>query len=243
MNFNLDNIKKEIEERRNQSIIKEETLGTGSGIRKSDSKRFIVELLNSVNSGVPTPAVQAIRAVSESTEANHGVPVAVAKSHYNPPTQSASRQAVNEYTQPVQQSQMVDKRDTFFEEQMARAKELITKKPTSNPNAGLSQQLAEYSTSQYVGAGAPQQPLNEVQHYGAVNPALLNEQIRKTMIDVLGGNTFDKLVEETFRNVITEMYTREKIENVINEFIDSGKFKKVVVETILDIQKRKQNLK
>lgn len=243
MNFDLDNIKKEIEERRNQSIIKEETLGTGGGIRKTDSKRFIVELLNSVNSGVPTPAVQAIRAVSESTEANHGVPVAVAKSHYTPPT-PAVRQQVNEFTQPVQNTQMYDRRDAFFEEQMAKAKDLVTRKQTTpNQNTGLSQQLAEYATSQYVGAGATQQPLHEVQQYGAINPSLLNEQIRKTMIDVLGGNTFDKLVEETFRNVITEMYTREKIENVINEFIESGKFKKVVVETILDIQKRKQTLK
>ncbi len=229
MEFNLDSIKKEIEERKSGQVIMEQAFGK-SGVPKTDKKRFLTDLLNSVNHGnVTTPAVAAIRAVSETTEKIHGMPRQGMT--YNTPSP-----ATTSYTPPTNYGVVNetggDRGDNYFEQQMQRSQELLKNK--SNSNAGLSQILNEH------GAGQPQQSY-VTEQYGSVNLNVLNEQIRKTMTEVLGGTSLDKMVESTFKNMITEMYTKEKIENVVNEFVENGKFEKIVRDVIIDLSNRKKN--
>lgn len=245
MEFNLEELKKDIEARKSENLVREQAFGRGNGILKGDKKRFLVDLVNSVNQGADTPAVQTVRAISETTEKLHGMPRKGMT--YNAPTQQT-----NAYIPPVPNQNLgvvneggFERGDSYFEQQQQRAQELLKLRlgngAIQNPNAGLSQQLNEYAQTPYIGNNQPQY-MNE-QLGGNINANVLNEHIRKTMTEVLAGSTFDKIVEDTFRNVITEMYTKEKIENVVNEFINEGKFAKVVRDVIVDLQNRKKNTK
>jgi hypothetical protein len=117
----------------------------------------------------------------------------------------------------------------------------------SNPNAntpqqgaGLSQTLAEYANAPFVGTGM-QQPLNEGGGFNANN---LNEHITRTMNEVMGGSNFTKIVAEAYKNMINEMYTKEKVETVLVEIVQSDVFKKImkkqIVDTLIEIQNRKK---
>lgn len=229
--LSLEALKKDIESRKQETLIKEQASGRG-GVPKTDKHTFLRSLLDSVNgSSTNNPAVQAIRAVSESTEAKFGTPEKIRPNQQQQP---------QNYQQPVQQivqpqQQQFDQRggDDYFERQMRLGEERLralngqTQQPS---NAGLSQVLTEYNQAPFIGQ-------NGNQNYGSgLNATMLNEHIRKTMTEVLANSTFDKLVEETFRNVITEMYTKEKIEAVINEFIQNGKFKTIVDERIKELR-------
>lgn len=232
--FSLDALKKDIELRKQESLLMETTMGK-TGVPKTDKRTFLTNLLNSVNTqDRNNSAVQAIKAVSESTEAKYG----------GIPEKNRGNQRINETIQPQQQfapqPQTFDRGEDFFERRMREQEELIRQKSGGvqpQNNAALSHVVNEYRQAPYVGS-----PMNEQYNPnmgGGLNASMLNEHIRKTMTEVLAGSTFDKLVEDTFRNVITEMYTKEKIENVINEFIEGGKFKKVVVDSINELLKKK----
>lgn len=231
MEFNLETIKQEIESRRSSNIVNEQTTVNSRGTK--GGQKFLLELLNSVNNnGAPTQAVQVLRQVTEVSDQKYG---AVGKStgHYVPPTQ-------------VQQEQFpsvnsgVERDENFFEQQLQRNMEMLRHKAASStiqqPSAGLSQVLNEYAGTPYVGA-----PINNVSG-GGINANALNEHITKTMSEVMGGSNFTKIVEGAYKNMINEMYTKEKIETALVEIIQGDTFKKImkkiVVDTLIEIQNR-----
>lgn len=231
--LSLEALKKDIESRKQENIIKEQTSGRG-GVPKTDKHTFLRNLRNSVNGeGVNNPAVEAIRAVSESTEAKFGVPEKVRINSSQTHTTRVETVQNNHVQQNVQPQQQFERGDDYFDRQMRLGEErlrALNGQPQQQNNGGLSQVLTEYNQAPFIGQ-------NGNQNYGAgLNASMLNEHIRKTMVDVLANSTFDKLVEDTFRNVITEMYTKEKIEAVINEFIQTGKFKTIVDERIKELR-------
>jgi hypothetical protein len=237
--FSLDALKKDIESRKQESLLKETAMGK-SGVPKTDKRTFLVNLLNTVNGQADTnnPAVQAIRAVSENTEAKFGIPERIRTNQRG----GGDIVQPQQYVQQPQQQQTFDRGEEFFDRRLREQEELLRQRAGGQPvqsNAPLSQIVSEYRQAPYVGAPMNEQYNPNANMGGGLNAAMLNEHIRKTMTEVLAGSTFDKLVEDTFRNVITEMYTKEKIENVINEFIDGGKFKKVVVDSINEMLKKK----
>lgn len=237
--FNLENIKKEIEARKTESIVK----GQAMGVAPKNGKKFLVDLLTSVNHGTPTPAVQALRTLSESTEQRFGLVTHAGKEIVN------KGGAVQTYTPPINNTQQPimndngDRGESFFDQQMAKATDMLKYKtnPQPTPNAGLSQTLSEYANAPYVGTG--QQPMNE-SYNGGVNANMLNEHITRTMSEVMGGSNFTKLVEGAYKNMINEMYTREKVEQVLVEIIQGDTFKKIlkkqIVDTLIEIQNRKK---
>lgn len=235
--LSLEALKKDIESRKQETIIKEQASGRG-GVPKTDKRTFLISLLNTVNGAGDTNnvAVQAIRAVSESTEAKFGTPEKIRPNSTHTRIENVQN---NQFQQP-QTSQVDRGQDDFFEKQMQlgqeRLKNLNTQSQTPNNN-GLSQVLTEYNQAPFIGQ-------NNNQQYGSgLNASMLNEHIRKTMTEVLANSTFDKLVEETFRNVITEMYTKEKIESVINEYIQTGKFTKLIDHRLTELRKINESKK
>lgn len=236
MEFNLDNIKQEIESRKAENSLKEQAAGR-VGQSPHAKKKFLVDLLTSVNSGTPTPAVSALRNLNETTEQIYGgVGKAGAQQTYVPPTNTGAQHAI----QPVNEVYRGGERgDEFFEQQMELAKEKLRNKAGTaqlTPNAGLSQTLTEYANAPYIGQN---QPIG-----GGINAGALNEHVTKSMNEVMGSSQFTKIVAEAYKNMINEMYTKEKVESVLVEIVQSDTFKKImkkqIVETLIDIQNRKK---
>jgi len=240
MEFDLDKIKQEIEARKTETVIREQATGK-AGIQKLSKREFLTGLLTSVNQSVETPAVQALKTLTETTEQRYGAvgkPGVNASQTYVPPTNQV--QPINEiYTS---HPQSFERGDAFFEKQMAKAAEMLKLKSNSNQqpaNAGLSQTLAQYANAPFMGAPA-NQSLNESLG-GGINASMLNEHINRTMTEVMGGSNFTKLVEGAYKNMINEMYTREKVESVLVEIVQGDTFKKILTKQIVETLKFIQN--
>jgi len=250
MDFNLEKIKEEIEARKSESRLTEEVNGTGRMGAPRDSKKFLVELLTSVqNNGVPTPAVQALRAVTEVTDQRLGVPVSAGgkvvqqnQQVYTAPAAGYNQQPMNEVYQP-QPQQLGERDDSYFDRQMQMAVEKLRtngRPAPQNPNAGLTQTLADFANTQF--AGAPSSQVNN-----NLNPSMLNEQVNRSMNEIMGSSQFTKIVGEAYKNMINEMYTKEKVESILVEIIQGDTFKKIlkkqIVDTLIEIQNRKKEAK
>ncbi len=245
--FNLDAVKKEIDERRSGQLVNEQTTGTGRMGAPRDSKKFLVDLLTSVNNnGVPTPAVQALRQVTEITDQRLGVPTTAGKeapivqpNQQGYPQQQYAQQPMNENLMPQQQMPVGDGRgDVFFEQQMQKGMELLRQRGVQNQQpqqlgAALSQSLNEYANAPFMGQPA---------QGSVVNAGALNEHITKTMNEMTSNPNFGRLVESAYKNMINEMYAKEKIETALVEIVQSDTFKKImkktIVDTLLEIQNR-----
>jgi len=239
--FNIESIKKEIDERRSKQQITEQTTGTGRMGAPRDSKKFLVDLLNSVNNnGAPTPAVQALRQVTEITDQRLGVPTTAGKTPQPGLTQPTyNNTPVQNYTHQPQQmiNEGGERTDSYFDQQMQRGYDMLRNRAggqTPQPNAGLSQVLTEYNNAPFVGT-----PQNGNM---GVNAGALNEHIARTMNEMTNSSNFVNLVSEAYKNMINEMYTKEKIETALVEIIQSDTFKKImkknIVDTLLEIQNR-----
>jgi hypothetical protein len=241
--FNLDVIKKEIEERKATQIVTEQSTGTGRMGAARDSKKFLIGLLQSVNQGAPTPEVQALRTVTEMSDAKYGVPTTVGRPAPQvqpyaptPQQQSYQPQALNENFGVPPQDLRGD--ESYFDQQMQRGMELLRQRSNqnANPNVGLSQALNEYSTAPFV---------NQPTQGGAINAGALNEHINKTLNEMTNNSNFIRLVEAAYKNMINEMYAKEKIETALVEIVQSDTFKKLmkktIVDTLIEIQNRNKS--
>src|SRR5258706_3478084 len=149
MEFNLDNIKQEIEARKAENSLKEQAVGR-VGQSPQAKKKFLVDLLTSVNNGTPTTAVTALRNLNETTEQIYGgVGKSGSAATYVPPVNTAQPHAI----QPVNEMNGGERGDVYFEQQMELAKDKLRNKSNSlqlTPNAGLSQTLTEYANAPYI---------------------------------------------------------------------------------------------
>jgi hypothetical protein len=70
-----------------------------------------------------------------------------------------------------------------------------------------------------------------VEQPGVINEQLevLNEKIEKNL---------DKMVESAFKNVLSDIYTKQKIQEALGDFLKSDDFIKVVGQAINEIAKR-----
>lgn len=242
--FNLENIKKEIDARKSQNAVNEQAAGK-VGQSPQAKKKFLVDLLTSVNNGTPTSAVYALNHINEATESKHGLATHGGKSIVNkggvvntyvPPT------PMNETHQNINVQPQVERGESYFDQQMRIGQERLLNnagQPVATPNAGLSQALNEYANAPYVGQ-------NQQMMTGAgINANMLNEHVIKTMNEVMGGSNFTKIVAEAYKNMINEMYTKEKIEAALVEAFQGETFKKVIkkqiVDTLIEIQNRKKS--
>lgn len=237
--FNLDSIKQEIEARRSEQMLTEQQTGTGRMGAPRESKKFLVDLLQSVNQGgAPTAAVQALRTVTEQSDAIYGVPTTIGRPSPSMPQTQYQPQPQQYNQQPYQQPQQLNENfmggnttgdrgaDSYFEQQMQQGMELLRVRAQKNqqgqPQAGLGQALNEYNNAPMM----PQQ---------GFNPNMLNEHIANSA-------NFQKLVEGAYKNMINEMFAKEKIENALVEIVQSETFKKImkktIVDTLLEIQNR-----
>ncbi len=231
--IDLEVLKKSVEERKNNSMIVEQAMGK-TGVPKTDKRTFLANLLSSVNQGDRNnTAVQALQTLNETVEATRGVPTAVAKN------MGVGRMGEAYTPAPATPNTSYRDGDAAFEREVQKRAEDMVRlgKMNASNSVPLSEAVNNYAKTPYVG-----QPMNEQYAPQQQYSSPMNEQILKSVADVMGSAMFDKMINESFRNVITEIYTKEKIENVIKEYVESDIFKKVVAGKVADTIKQLQEI-
>jgi hypothetical protein len=225
-------LKQQIEAGKAQQTTKEVALGRvpEGAIPKKNKKAFLNELVHSMRSGVSTSATEAIRSVNETVEVKRGQPPAVAKNtggkyalprqQYTPINENViqpqiPRTAANDWAIP----QFVqvgggygNEREDLFEQ-------------------NLQKQMAAFDQMKMNGNPVAAQIMQQPQY-----PHQMNEQV--VVQQPMTERNMDKLVESAFKNVLTEIYTKQKIQESLHDFLASDEFEKIVSGVILRIAKR-----
>ena len=236
--INFEELKKNIGKQKEDHNTKEVALGRipAGAIKKSGNRKaFLNELVTSMHLGVKTNASETVRVVSETVEAKRGLPSAAAKNvagKYIPPRQNTSIQLNEQQVAPVNRPSGGDwgipqgvsgnygggidgEREGLYEQQLAKQMAMYDQmKMSGNP---VAQQILQQP--QYVQQPQQQQYVVEQQGVG-------------------DGRNIEKLVEGAFKNVLTEIYTKQKIQEALSDFLKSDDFVKVVGQAINEIAKR-----
>lgn len=225
-------LKQQIEAGKAQQTTKEVALGRvpEGAIPKKSKKAFLNELVHSMRSGVSSNATEAIRSVNETVEVKKGQPPAVAKNtggkyavprqHYTPMNENVMqpqpRTAANDWGIPqgVQTGGGYggNEREDLFEQ-------------------NLQKQMAAFDQMKMTGNPVAAQIMQQPQY-----PHQMNEQV--IVQQPMNERNMDKLVESAFKNVLTEIYTKQKIQEALSDFLKSEDFVKVVGQAINEIAKR-----
>ncbi|MFW5847545.1 MAG: hypothetical protein ACOCVF_01315, partial [bacterium] len=233
-------IKQEIDSRKKEKIQE-----THNPHLPNNRDEFLGDLLNSLQTGRQGKAVNKLKVVegrSKNIEVNeHGISGNKNKplneddlaKHVGYAPKPKQQQPVNE------QRRQVDPNQYFSNEE--REKKLFSQ--FSNQNQGLSEQLKnmyngnminEYNTGMHQPQKQPMMP------QGGVNPQLLQEQIQHQVMGFMNEH-FAKLAEEALRNTIIEMYSQERVKKVMDDIMPEDRVRRIVIETIRDLQNRKKN--
>lgn len=240
--MDLEKLKAEINSRNTDRNKKQVSLGTipDGAIPKTGKRQFLNELVSSMHTGKKTNATEAIRVVNETVETRKGAPNAVAKNvgKYIPPRQTKQQLVEQEVVQtPVQRSAAEEwgipsgvkgggrgydgERDDLFESQNAKFDQMMM---GYNPHAA---KLMQEHTPHAI---TPQTKyINE-----QVQPVVDPNQIDKLLTEKLERN-MEKMVESTFKSVLTNIYTKQKIHEALGDFLQSEEFVKIVGRAINEI--------
>jgi len=247
--FDLNKLKSDIDSRKKEQNTKQVVLGNvpEGAIQKKGKKQFLNELVTSMHTGVRTSASEAIKAVNETVEMKKGAPQAVAKNNAN--KYIPSRTIVNEEVapQPIQRRTGADdwgmggngaQPDMRYRSQ-GDEREMQFENAFQKQNADFDQMMmAGYANNPAYMKMMQERGQQPVQSYkpqviaeGSLNEQveLLNEKMERNM---------EKLVESTFKNVLTNIYTKEKIQESLVEFLQTDEGLKVVSRAINEIAKR-----
>jgi hypothetical protein len=243
--MDIDKLKAEINSRKTERTTKDVALGKvpEGAIPKLGKRQFLSELVTSMHRGVATNAVEAIKAVNETVEMKKGAPNAVAKTvgKYVPPRNV--RQMINEeeVVAPVNYKKSAadewglpsgirggmggdGERDHLFEQENAKFDQMMM---SGNPIAAkYVQQIQQPQQPRYITEQAIPTVVNE-SHIDQ----LLTEKLERNM---------EKMVESAFKSVLTSIYTKQKIQESLADFLESEDFVKVVAKAINEIAKRKK---
>lgn len=212
--LDLKNLKREIDARKKEMG---DNLSEGKINDKVAKDRFLNGLLNSLNSGQPTEASQRIKAVDESAEKKiltkkGGVPTSGKSSSMS--EELATLQPNTSASVNNVPTNAPDRDELLNEEYKRREKEYLDGlragygNPNPNPNVQASSQ----------------------QHFSHGN---LNESVKRVIDE-----NFAHIVGEALKDAIVEVYTNEKVREIMLENRDT--IRKVVIETIRDLQKKKK---
>lgn len=241
--MNLENLKKEISNRNAERNNKQVSLGTipDGAIPKTNKRQFLNELITSMHTGKKTNATEAIRIVNETVEVKKGAPNAAAKNvgKYIPPRKlnehviehetPIKRSAADDWGLPsgvkTHSSRLDGERDDLFEDQNAKFDQMMM-----GMNPHTAKLMQQYNPS----AVAPQKYINE-----QVQPVVDPNQIDKLLTEKLERN-MEKMVESTFKSVLTNIYTKQKIHEALGDFLQSEEFLQVVGRAINEIAAKRK---
>ena len=256
-NVDLTKLKETIATQKKEMHSKQVAMGNGNGAPvKQGKKSFLNELVTSMRTGQKSEAVEVVRAVNETVEYKKGAPPAVAKNRKNHmPQRPQQRQQVNEDYDP--QNPPVSSRRTgaddwgmgsqgyggggnynrgygdereadfdrafndnnaAFDRMMREKNPMVANNPKYQQMMDRHQPQQQYQNEQYI-----------VEQPETGNMEMLTEKIEKNL---------DKMVESAFKNVLSDIYTKQKIQEALGDFLKSDDFIKVVGQAINEIAKR-----
>lgn len=250
-NFKVDltQLKDNIAQQKKEQYNKQIAMGQGNGQPvKNGKKRFLHELVDSMRTGKNSEAVEVVRAVNETVEHKRGAPPAVAKNRksYMPPR--PQQQHMNEEV-PAQHRRSgaddwgmggggsnVPQRGGYGHD---GEREAAFDQAFNQNNVAFDQMMRDRNPmvatnpkyQQMVNQHQPQQQNEQyiVEQPGNDHMELLTEKIEKNL---------DKMVESAFKNVLSDIYTKQKIQESLAAFLESDDFVKVVGRAINEIAKR-----
>lgn len=251
--FDINELKNNIEAQKKELHTKQIAMGQGNGqVIKSNKRTFLNELKDVLKTGGQSEAVAVIQAVNETVEQKRGVPQAVAKNKksYAPPR---SQQYVNEQYQskpvrtgasdwgmndgnvsiPQQQFSNYDDREMMFEQNLQNANAtfdqmMMKNNPVVAGNPRMQTMMQQYNQPHVV-VQQPQQYIVEQPQVGSND--IITEKLEKNL---------EKMVESTFKSVLTNIYTRDKIYETLKEILQTDEGLKLVGRAINEIASRKK---
>lgn len=253
--FDLSKLKSDVAKQKQELHNKQIVMaGEGGGIRKSNKRSVLNELVTSMKTGQVTETVKAMHAISETANVIDGVPAAINKNKKQGQMPMRPRQQMNEQV-PVQQRQRTgaddwgmtggggysramgggDERDNLFEQNFQQANSrfdqmMMGNNPMVAQNPAYQRMMQQYSNH-------PQQEQYVVEQPQG-NPQVLNEQME--LLNEKLEKNLEKMVESTFKSVLTNIYTKQKIQESLEDYLKSEDFIKAVGRAINEIATRKK---
>ena len=222
--IDLSKLSEEIDKRKRDKTTVSESLGEIDGNISTPKNKFLNELLQSLETGKPSPSTQRIGLIDEKVSEKFGEKIVPRK---QPQTTSKSQSHLDI---PEERS-IVDleksREDALYEEFKRRQSEYSNRVKGSYEDDLL---------NELTGKKQPQQP--QPTQSGYLNEGHIVNNVKKVVDNYLAEN-FSVIVEETIKDSIIEMYAIERIKNVLSENKDL--IKSVVIETIRELQAKKKN--
>lgn len=240
----IKSLKKEIDSRKKQLSERKNALGETVEVPVTGDK-FLAELLHSTKTGVETSASLKVKNVDKLAEAKiNKTPVDPSLLQHIPASTPTPSINENVSPKPVMSAAEIAR----YNEQERIKKEGLN--PIVNTsNAGIADAMSQYINTPQV--GAPMQNNNMLTEQqmmarlaGGTTAGVPNQIITEQVTDVatkLLNENFGKLYAEAMKNSIIETYKAEVVKASLEE--NKAIIKEIVVETILELQKRNQSKK
>lgn len=250
MDFKVDlnKLKQEIDSRKTEQTTKDVALGRVSEGAIPRKKSFLNDLVTSMHRGVKTEALETIKAVNETVESRHGGVNAV-------DGQTQRRRMPQPRQQYVETNEEIPQRRNASDEWSVPG---ITGTGGGRRNTGggyqqpnyeggggygeredlfeqtIAQRMAEYDRMKMSGHPIASKAMENVQHN---QQRYINEQV---IVETPYENdrNIEKIVESSFKNVITQVYTKERIQESLIELLQTDEGLKIVGRAINEIAKR-----
>jgi hypothetical protein len=247
--LDLTKLKNEIEVRNREKGNKQVAMprSQDGGIPKNKKGQFLNELVTSMHTGMKTTASETVMTVAQAADKKAGffgqnqtyaAPQRQQRIQENVmPMQQGPRSGASDWGVPsgnhgggygrgngdYDRDQMFDQN---FSQANARYDQMRMGQAQDNPALQkFVQQNQQYMPNQVVTTVQPVQQINEQEY--------INEKLERNL---------EKLVESSFKSVLTNFYTKERIQESLVEFLQTDEGLKVVSRAITEIAKRsKQN--
>lgn len=215
--MDLKKLKTVIDQKKSEKIQISQSLGETVAL-PARSDVMLHELLLAHNSGKENNAIKKIKAVDQLTETKKPSSIGAMKGD----GLTDSLGSFGSVVPQQQQVQMMNERDTMFEQKLN--------------NMSLSQSLGNFQQPQYN--PNIHQPIPNQQYYQ--QSQVMNEQVINEAVNRALNENIAVMVQEVMKSVIIEMYEADKMKNSILENKDM--IKKIVRETIIELsqQNKKQ---
>lgn len=248
--FDISKVKQEIDKRKTQKTERAKILGENTSVPVSGNA-FLKELKYSRENGVKTGASVKVAAVAKVADAkvngkqvNSQVVTQELLEHAKP---SQNRQPKVNTVAPVSSKEEERRRIAQLAEQMEQQERM-------RGGQTLTDAISQYTSTPHVGAPMTNGYLTEEQMRiamankgmqpmiggGMMNTGMIVEQVNNVAQDFLNEN-FGALFSEALKQTIVETYKADRVKAAIQE--NREMIKEIVIETILELQKRNQQSK
>jgi len=219
--IDLNRIKEEINNRKNEIMMEQNSSINISGGIGTPQKSFLHGLLEARKHGIQTSSAKIINEINNKAEEKlkgKKTPIGTLPKNSNYMNAIPRQMPINEN---IELNEMQERDELLF-------------KKMDSANKSLIDSLIEYEKAPLVGTPMQNQTVNYNQQV-PLNEAMIVENIKKMVNNYLAEN-LPPIIQEAFRDTIIEMYSIERIKEVLQE--NKEMIKSVVVEVIKEIKAR-----